>query len=581
MARIIKAALLQTDWTGDKESMIVKHEDAAREAAAEGAQIICFQELFYGPYFCQVQDPEYYEYTEYIPDGPTTKRFQALAKELNMVMVLPMYEIEQPGVYYNTAAVIDADGTYLGKFRKQHIPQVKGFWEKFYFRPGNGGYPIFATAVGKVGVYICYDRHFPEGWRALGLNGAEIVFNPSATHRGLSEYIWRIEQPAAAVANIYYVGAINRVGIEELGSNDFYGQSYFVDPEGKFVGDVGDAYKPELIVRDLDLDKIKTVRDRWAFYRDRRPDAYDGLVVSTTGATSQDVLIDGETIAAVGAPGFFADAEQGADTVIDAAGKYVIPGGIDVHTHMELPFGGTAAIDTFETGSRAAAWGGVTTIVDMALQRYGENVHQGLAEWHRKAEGNCAIDYAFHQIVGGVDEESLKAITYLTESEGVTSFKLFMAYPGVFYSDDGQILRAMQVANDCGATIMMHAENGIAIDVLVQQALARGETDPKYHSYTRPADLEGEATHRAIILSEVAGNVPLYIVHMSAGDALEEVAAARDAGRNVFAETCPQYLYMTLEETLAQPGFEGAKWVCSPPIRSPHDEHHHQADLWR
>jgi len=307
----------------------------------------------------------------------------------------------------------------------------------------------------------------------------------------------------------------------------------------------------------------------------------NGQVVSTTGATSQDVLIDGETIAAVGAPGFFADAEQGADTVIDAAGKYVIPGGIDVHTHMELPFGGTAAIDTFETGSRAAAWGGVTTIVDMALQRYGENVHQGLAEWHRKAEGNCAIDYAFHQIVGGVDEESLKAITYLTESEGVTSFKLFMAYPGVFYSDDGQILRAMQVANDCGATIMMHAENGIAIDVLVQQALARGETDPKYHSYTRPADLEGEATHRAIVLSKVAGNVPLYIVHMSAGDALEEVAAARDAGRNVFAETCPQYLYMTLEETLAKPGFEGAKWVCSPPIRSPHDEHHHQADLWR
>ena len=160
-------------------------------------------------------------------------------------------------MYYNTAAVIDADGTYLGKFRKQHIPQTKGFWEKFYFRPGNGGYPIFETAVGKVGVYICYDRHFPEGWRALGLNGAEIVFNPSATHRGLSEYIWRIEQPAAAVANMYYVGAINRVGIEPLGDNDFYGQSYFVDPEGKFVGDVGDAYKPELIVRDLDIDKIE------------------------------------------------------------------------------------------------------------------------------------------------------------------------------------------------------------------------------------------------------------------------------------------------------------------------------------
>jgi beta-ureidopropionase len=238
MANTVRAALLQTDWAGTKEAMIDKHEEAAREAAADGAQVMCFQELFYGPYFCQVQETKYYDF-----------------------------------------AVIDADGTYLGKFRKQHIPQVKGFWEKFYFRPGNGGYPVFDTAVGKVGVYICYDRHFPEGWRILGLKGAQIVFNPSATHRGLSEYIWRIEQPAAAVANMYYVGAINRVGIEaEIGDNDFYGQSYFVDPEGRFVGDVGDPYKPELIVRDLDMDKIKMVRDRWAFYRDRRPDAYDALV---------------------------------------------------------------------------------------------------------------------------------------------------------------------------------------------------------------------------------------------------------------------------------------------------------------
>jgi N-carbamoylputrescine amidase len=275
MARIVKAALLQTEWTGDKESMIDKHEAAAREAAKQGAQIMCFQELFYGPYFCQEQDPKYFSYTEPIPDGPTTKRFQALAKELNMVLVLPMYEIVQPGLYYNTAAVIDADGRYLGKYRKQHIPQVPGFWEKYYFTPGTHGYPIFDTAVGKVGVYICYDRHFPEGWRALGLNGAEIVFNPSATSRGLSEYIWRVEQPAAAVANIYYVGAINRVGIEkEMGANDFYGQSYFVDPEGKFVGEVGDAFKHELIVRELDMDKIRMVRDRWPFYRDRRPDAY-------------------------------------------------------------------------------------------------------------------------------------------------------------------------------------------------------------------------------------------------------------------------------------------------------------------
>jgi beta-ureidopropionase len=279
MATTVRAALLQTDWAGSKDAMIDKHEEAAREAAEAGAQVTCFQELFYGPYFCQVQDTAYYEYTEAIPDGPTTQRFMSVAKELGMVMVLPMYEIVQAGMYYNTAAVIDADGTYRGKFRKQHIPQTKGFWEKFYFRPGNGGYPVFDTAVGKVGVYICYDRHFPEGWRALGLNGAEIVFNPSATSRGLSEYIWRVEQPAAAVANMYYVGAINRVGIEaDIGDDDFYGQSYFVDPEGKFVGDVGDAYKPELIVRDLDMDLIKVVRDRWAFYRDRRPDAYGDLV---------------------------------------------------------------------------------------------------------------------------------------------------------------------------------------------------------------------------------------------------------------------------------------------------------------
>ena len=239
MANVIRAALLQTDWTGDKESMIDKHEEDAREAAAQGAQVICFQELFYGPYFCQVQEAQYYEYAEAIPDGPTTERFQALAKELGMVMVLPMYEEEQAGVYYNTAAVIDADGTYLGKYRKHHIPQVKGFWEKFYFRPGNLGYPVFDTAVGKVGVYICYDRHFPEGWRALGLNGAQIVFNPSATSRGLSAYLWKLEQPASAVANEYFIGAINRVGIEPLGDNDFYGTTLLRRPRGQVRGRAG------------------------------------------------------------------------------------------------------------------------------------------------------------------------------------------------------------------------------------------------------------------------------------------------------------------------------------------------------
>jgi N-carbamoylputrescine amidase len=277
MAEVVRAALVQTSWTGDKESMIKAHEDYARQAAAQGARVICFQELFYGPYFCQKQDAEYYEYAESVP-GPTTERFAALARELGMVMVLPVYEQEQPGVLYNTAAVIDADGTYLGKYRKNHIPQVKGFWEKFYFRPGNLGYPIFDTAVGRIGVYICYDRHFPEGWRALGLAGAKIVFNPSATSRGLSAYLWKLEQPASAVANEYFIGAINRVGIEsEFGDNDFYGTSYFVDPEGKFVGEVGHDHDPELIVRDLDLGLLDTVRDRWQFYRDRRPDAYGDL----------------------------------------------------------------------------------------------------------------------------------------------------------------------------------------------------------------------------------------------------------------------------------------------------------------
>jgi dihydropyrimidinase len=307
----------------------------------------------------------------------------------------------------------------------------------------------------------------------------------------------------------------------------------------------------------------------------------NGTVVSPTGAVASDVLVDGEVVAALLAPGQAGALGIVPGRVIDATGKYVIPGGIDVHTHMELPFGGTFASDTFETGSIAAAWGGVTTIVDMAVQRYGENVLDGLAEWHRKADGNCAIDYGFHQIVGGVDDDALKAMSYLVDHEGVTSFKLFMAYPGVFYSDDGQILRALQTASDNGAVIMMHAENGIAIDVLVAQALARGETDPKYHSTTRPSILEGEATHRAIVLAKAAGNVPLYIVHMSASEALDAVAAARHEGANVFAETCPQYLYMTLEDHLARPGFEGAKYVCSPPIRSKHDHRHHHRDLWR
>ena len=278
MPNIVRAAIVQTEWTGDKDTMIKKNADYAREAGKQGAKVMCFQELFYGPYFCQVQENEHFDYAEPIPDGPTTKLMQDLAQETGMVLVVPIFELEQEGFYYNTAAVIDADGTYLGKYRKTHIPHVKGFFEKFYFRPGNTGYPVFDTAVGRIGVYICYDRHFPEGWRALGLNGAKIVFNPSATSRGLSMYLWNLEQPASAVANEYFVGAINRVGQEPFGDNDFYGSSYFVDPRGQIIGESASDTEEELVIRDLDLDMIEEVRQQWAFYRDRRPDAYGDLV---------------------------------------------------------------------------------------------------------------------------------------------------------------------------------------------------------------------------------------------------------------------------------------------------------------
>jgi len=305
-----------------------------------------------------------------------------------------------------------------------------------------------------------------------------------------------------------------------------------------------------------------------------------GTVVNATGRARADVLVDGETIAALVAPGSTAlghDLAASAERVIDATGKYVIPGGVDVHTHMELPFGGTAASDTFETGTTAAAWGGTTTIVDFAVQRAGERVQDGLAAWHEKAAGSCAIDYGFHQILGGVDEDALKAMDELV-SEGVTSFKLFMAYPGVFYSTDDQILLAMQRARDNGATIMMHAENGPAIDALVAQHLARGETSPYFHGVSRPWQLEEEATHRAIMLADLT-DAPLYVVHVSAKQAIAQIAAARSRGLNVFGETCPQYLYLSLEEQLGAPGFEGAKWVCSTPLRSRAEGH--QDDLWR
>ena len=306
-----------------------------------------------------------------------------------------------------------------------------------------------------------------------------------------------------------------------------------------------------------------------------------GTVVSSTGSALQDVLVDGETIAAVMAPGSQALGPITADRTIDATSRYVIPGGIDAHTHMEMPFGGTSASDTFETGTRAAAWGGTTTIVDFVVQSHGQRVQDQVAAWHDKAAGNCAVDYAFHQIIGDVNDDSLKAMDELI-GEGITSFKLFMAYPGVFLSSDGQILQAMQKGAENGGLIMMHAENGSAIDVLVQQALQRGDTAPYFHGTSRPWQMEEEATHRAIMLADVTG-APLYVVHVSAKQALAQIAKARGAGQNVFGETCPQYLYLSLEDQLGARsdewgGFEGAKWVCSTPLRARAEGH--QDELW-
>lgn len=292
MGRVVRVGLIQArhEVPGEepvkvhKERAIEKHLRLIDEAHERGAQVVCLQEVFYGPYFCAEQKPKWYEATEPIPDGPTIRLMQEKARATGMVMIVPIYEMEGTGVYYNTAAVIDADGRYVGKYRKSHIPQVQagpdpetGFWEKYYFRPGNLGYPVFTTAVGKIGVYICYDRHFPEGARALGLGGAEIVFNPSATVAGLSKYLWKLEQPAHAVANGYFVGAINRVGMESpWNMGDFYGESYLCDPRGQMVA-VGSPDRDEVVIGDANLDLIREVRETWQFFRDRRPETYQAL----------------------------------------------------------------------------------------------------------------------------------------------------------------------------------------------------------------------------------------------------------------------------------------------------------------
>jgi beta-ureidopropionase len=286
MPQIVKCGLIQashacgTDEPIEtiREANVAKHLALIERAGREGVQILCMQEIFTGPYFCAEQSPRWYDAVERIPDGPTTRLMQEQARRHGMVIVVPLYEEETTGVYYNTAAVIDADGRYLGKYRKNHIPHcAPGFWEKFYFRPGNLGYPVFETRYGRVGVYICYDRHFPEGARELGLAGAEIVLNPSATVAGLSEYLWKLEQPAHAVANAFFVGAINRVGREAPWNiGEFYGQSYFCDPRGRIVAE-GSRDRDELVTAELDLDQIREVRNVWQFYRDRRPETYGGL----------------------------------------------------------------------------------------------------------------------------------------------------------------------------------------------------------------------------------------------------------------------------------------------------------------
>ena len=282
----LKGGLIQMALKGDtsmspeaiRDAMLEAHLPLIDEAGKQGVQVLCFQEVFTQPYFCPSQDAKWYAAAEAIPDGHTTRLMQEYAKKHGMVIVVPIYEEEMTGVYYNTAAVIDGDGTYLGKYRKTHIPHVAGFWEKFFFKPGASDWPVFETGACRLGVYICYDRHFPEGWRALALQGAEYIVNPSATVAGLSEYLWKLEQPASAVANGVYIGAINRVGTEAPWNiGEFYGQSYFVNPRGQIEAEAS-RDRDELLVHEMDMDMVREVRNTWQFFRDRRPETYDVLL---------------------------------------------------------------------------------------------------------------------------------------------------------------------------------------------------------------------------------------------------------------------------------------------------------------
>ncbi|HUP32858.1 MAG TPA: nitrilase-related carbon-nitrogen hydrolase [Gaiellaceae bacterium] len=276
MSRIVRAALVQAHANLTKEATVAKHVEMIETAAAQGAQITCLQEIFFGPYFCAEQDPKWFETAER-DDGPTVQTMRELARKHEMVLVVPLFEKEAAGVFYNTAVVIDADGSVLGKYRKTHIPQVGPiFWEKYFFKPGNLGYPVFDTRVGRIGVFICYDRHFPEPARLLGLKGAQIAFNPSATIESLSRHLWELEQPAHAVANGYFVGAVNRIGEELVPGARFYGSSYFCDPRGQIVAQASDTDE-EVLVADLDLELIDEVRTTWQFFRDRRPETYSEL----------------------------------------------------------------------------------------------------------------------------------------------------------------------------------------------------------------------------------------------------------------------------------------------------------------